>query len=647
MDADPHLWKKVDRGKYQLVFAPPEVLVDPLGHFLHETIRKPTFFYKNLVTVAVDECHLMWTWEDFRSDFQRIGDVRNVLWEVPFVCLSATLTPNVQAYVHEVTKLKEDTILFNLSTRRDNINIAVFPMNTPTDLQPLTDLIPHNIQDPLEIPKTLIFVDDITLAKQIAEELRGCLPPLLHGRPPEVLIRTYWASIDDPKKKRTYNCIRSGAARIAVCTDAFGLGINIPDIECVIQWDVTEKLSLDKLYQRVGRAGRARPPPDQPRPVGNGYIFVKKTLLEAVTQNWESAWCPTEVAHESPESSETMEDVDPFRVVPVTNRCLPQFGLPVTEQTSQYVNTHLRGLYRSELDAKAAHREAKKAGVGTQVSPLTMAQKIDPAVLWVIATTGCRHKAILEVFRDPDRKKTDHISWCCDVCAYRNNVDGQQMRSRYPLSRSVSYIRTNTGSDKIILIGNVRNPPVPNPALTVQRPQQIGPAHKEYVEKIINKWRVRMLEFRSLSRGIIPSVVLPDKVVLHLAANIKRITNEPQLLKALETQRYDIECAIVTRKELRALLHLIDKALQQRFERDKNGGQGNPRGRLCLIVASGGNAVVQVGQKDNLQKRARQQSGVRQPLLVPLAANADVVNHGQRPPRAIKTRDIWEGELGR
>ena len=547
----------MDRGEYQLVLAAPEDLVDPLGHFQHHTIRNSTPFFRYLVAVAIDECHLMWSWEDFRVDFQKIGDLKNNLYHIPFVCLSATLTPNVQAYVHKVCKLKDKTIFFNLSTRRDNINIAVIPTINDTTYQPLIDLIPENIRDPHEIPKTLIFVDDINMAKSIADTLRAKLPSLLQNKPPEVLIRTYWASIDDAKKTRTYNNIRNGTARIAVCTDAFGLGINIPDIERVIQWGVTPRLSLDRLYQRLGRAARGRPEPGGPPRIGYGFIYVNKSILQAVPSQWNAAGSSDDDGGECAEESPEVELDDPFMLVPVPRRVLSKFALPVNRDTARTVRAHLLGLYRSELDAKAAHREAKNSQVGTVQEKMSAVEKVDPAVLWVIATTGCRHAAILSVFQDPERWQTGHQSWCCDVCAFRNGIDRKEFHSGVALEATVAYLRADRDNDKIILLDRLINVLQLDPQYNETRSGDITKAHKEFVDKVIQRWRLKKLEDLALPPSILPCTVLPDKVVWHLTANLKRIVNEQQLFRAFKQLHYDVDSSMLTRRDLRNLLSLI------------------------------------------------------------------------------------------
>ena len=103
----------------------PEVAMEKRGHFSTKSVRDKTPFMKRLMAVAVDECHLIWDWESFRVQYQYIGNLHLGLGRVPWICLSATLTPNIAAYVHQVCKLETLTIRYSLSTARDNINLIV------------------------------------------------------------------------------------------------------------------------------------------------------------------------------------------------------------------------------------------------------------------------------------------------------------------------------------------------------------------------------------------------------------------------------------------------------------------------------------------------------------------------------------------
>ena len=134
----------MDSGQFKVVYATPELLLDKAGHFAKRTIRQKTAFIKNLVAVAVDECHLCWDWQSFRSQYRFIGNLRLTLTNVPFICLSATLTANVAAYVHEACRLRFPTARISISTRRDNVNLVVARIDG-SGYEELEDLISEEV----------------------------------------------------------------------------------------------------------------------------------------------------------------------------------------------------------------------------------------------------------------------------------------------------------------------------------------------------------------------------------------------------------------------------------------------------------------------------------------------------------------------
>jgi hypothetical protein len=217
------------------------------------------------------------------------------------------------------------------------------------------------------------------------------------------------------------------------------------------------------------------------------------------------------------------------------------------------------------LDAKTAHREAKKARIGTMQARLSAAEKIDPAVLWIITTTGCRHAALLAVFQDPDRWRTagTHTSWCCDVCAFRNAVDPKEARCGTPLEATAAYLRANRNTNKIILLDKLIQVShlSQHPQLGATRPDQITRERKEYLEKVVYRWRRHQLKALELPPSILPCMILPDRVVLSLCTNLKRIANEQQLWRALEQLHYDVDSSMLARKDFRRLLTLMGLAL--------------------------------------------------------------------------------------
>ena len=142
-------------------------------------------------------------------------------------------------YVHQVCSLRKSTVHLSLSVHRNNINLAVIPLENNTDLSPLLQLIPNNVRNVLQIPRTLIFNDGVESACRIALRLRAQLPESISVIDPDIIIQVYHGC-DKAKKSKTLSDIRSGRCRIAIFTDAFGLGDDIRDITRVIQCGIDE-----------------------------------------------------------------------------------------------------------------------------------------------------------------------------------------------------------------------------------------------------------------------------------------------------------------------------------------------------------------------------------------------------------------------
>jgi len=373
------VWDEVAKGRYQIVYASPEVILNKRGHFLVSLVRNPNKFMQNLVAVAVDEAHLIWDWIGFRDKYQLLGVLRNILSQVPWVLLSATLSPMVAAYAHEVCNLQTPSMRLILSCARDNIDMVVRPINTTRDLSPLLDLIDlRAIKDIKHLPRTIIFYDSIDGAQRIADALRVLVP---HDLPTDgrTLIQMFFGSIDDPKKTQTLLDLESGLCRIIICTDAFGLGVDISKIARVIQWGIDEKVTISALTQRMGRAARRDPKRREGEEdiIGQFIIFVQKAILEAVPKDWEAGWenkpAPAPAEWEDVHSD---DDDDSPRVIPVSKgRRLDRFGLPVTTETKTKVSLFVRNIYQEVKSLKEASRQAKAENKGASRQKLNLTIK--------------------------------------------------------------------------------------------------------------------------------------------------------------------------------------------------------------------------------------------------------------------------------
>lgn len=555
VEANPALWKEVDNGNFQIVYASPEMLMDPMKHFQSHTAKGSNKFKDNLILIAIDECHCIWGWERFRPEYRRLGALRHIFINIAFVCLSATIAPHVAAYIHEVLGLQSPTILFSLSIRRDDINIMVAPFQGPDDIEPLLGLVSNSISDLLKMPKTLIFVDGVPMAQRINLSLQRELSGHLQGIPTDVFVRTYWASIDDESKSATLADFKSGRTRIVLATDAFSLGVNIHDIDLIIQWDINEKLTIESLSQRMGRGSRA------PGRMSTSIIYVRKSLLESVPQDWKEGWKETD-----PQPVLDDDDLDELRIIPVfKQRPLAKFGIPVTPETSTMVHKHVRALYKEATSLKDAHRDARQESRGTQQERLSLAQKIDPSVLWIVANTGCPHAVLHIIFREPGDLYTEsHQGWCCSFHAKQRGLAADTVVAPgITLAGSISYLQRDPSNNKIILLPK---PQAIVPSILNQpRREIISRERKKYLHRALEKWRSLKFKELQLPPNCVPCIVLPDKVIDRIVNNVRNIVTYPQLLATLSDGHWDWKSSLLTEPDIAGVFAMIEGGLTRSF----------------------------------------------------------------------------------
>ena len=112
---------------------------------------------------------------------------------------------------------------------------------------------------PKVIQKTIIFINTVTEVLPLLEAIRGWMRRLKYPQGSEEWVRPYFSTMPDLNKAINAEAFKlSGEMNtdctIFVATDAYGMGIDNPDIKLVIQWDLP--MSFDSMIQRMGRAGR-------------------------------------------------------------------------------------------------------------------------------------------------------------------------------------------------------------------------------------------------------------------------------------------------------------------------------------------------------------------------------------------------------
>lgn len=228
-------WREVEKtfknalyGRFRFLYLSPERLTTPLFLDYLEDL--------NVNLITVDEAHCISQWGyDFRPSYLRIGELRTYLPGKPVLAITATATREVREDIQEKLLFREKNLLVK-SFFRDNLSYVV--LEEEAKLNKVADILK-------KVPgSSIVFCRSRKRTKEIASRLEH------YG----LEAGFYHAGLDtDTRNKRQEDWINN-KKRIIVCTNAFGMGIDKPDVRTVIHYDVPE--SPEAYYQEAGRAGR-------------------------------------------------------------------------------------------------------------------------------------------------------------------------------------------------------------------------------------------------------------------------------------------------------------------------------------------------------------------------------------------------------
>jgi len=215
-------------GDYKFLYVSPERLATDL--FIAK-LRD-----MNVCLIAVDESHCISQWGyDFRPSYLQIAALRDLLPDVPVLVLTATATPEVIDDIQKKLRFRQPNV-FRKSFERKNIAYVI--RKTEDKFFEITKILNST-------PGTgIVYVRSRKRTKEIATELQkqGIVADYFH------------AGLTSDEKTRKQNDWKSGKCRIMVCTNAFGMGIDKPDVRTVIHFELPN--SLEEYFQEAGRAGR-------------------------------------------------------------------------------------------------------------------------------------------------------------------------------------------------------------------------------------------------------------------------------------------------------------------------------------------------------------------------------------------------------
>lgn len=217
-------------GGLKFLYVSPERLSTPL--FLLKIKQMKVSF------ITVDEAHCISQWGyDFRPSYLSISKIRECLPDIPILALTATATPLViEDIQHKLGFKSERSKVFRMSFKRDNLVYVVRHTNDKqAELIHILSSVPGS---------AIVYARNRQKTKDVAEALKDC----------GMTATYYHAGLDFSVKEQRQQDWFEGKYRVIVATNAFGMGIDKPDVRVVVHMDSPD--SPEAYFQEAGRGGR-------------------------------------------------------------------------------------------------------------------------------------------------------------------------------------------------------------------------------------------------------------------------------------------------------------------------------------------------------------------------------------------------------
>ncbi|MCX7838970.1 MAG: RecQ family ATP-dependent DNA helicase [Anaerolineae bacterium] len=220
---------RLARGEYKIVYVAPERLRN--ADFLRALTQT------RVELLAVDEAHCISQWgHDFRPDYQHLREFIPQIGKPPVLALTATATPDVQ---NDILKQLGLANAQRIVTGFNRPNLSLIVRYTPSVADKYREL-PTHLRD-----SCIIYTGTRREAEEVAEFVNQVA---------RIRAAYYHAGLDDDARSRAQDAFMRGHTPVIVATNAFGMGVDKPDIRAVIHFNLPS--TVEAYYQEIGRAGR-------------------------------------------------------------------------------------------------------------------------------------------------------------------------------------------------------------------------------------------------------------------------------------------------------------------------------------------------------------------------------------------------------
>jgi ATP-dependent DNA helicase RecQ len=230
------LFRLLHSGECRLLYVAPERFASE--YFVRTLQEIP------IARFVIDEAHCVSEWgHDFRPDYRGLKDAAGLCrrsdgrsGRPPMAAFTATATPEVRDDIVQLLGLAEPRVVV-AGFDRPNIELSVRPVSGDIEKH---QLLPNLVG----AGRALVYASTRKKAEAAAETLKAAA----------IDAAAYHAGLADAERSTVQDRFSSGALRIVCATNAFGMGIDRPDVETVVHLDIPG--SLEAYYQEIGRAGR-------------------------------------------------------------------------------------------------------------------------------------------------------------------------------------------------------------------------------------------------------------------------------------------------------------------------------------------------------------------------------------------------------
>lgn len=249
-------------GTPKIIYVTPEFLVK------NEDFMQLLAINDMLCLICLDEAHCVVWGNDFRDSYNKLGLMRDNMPNVPILAVTATATEKIRQDIIKVLKLNKPQIIIG-SFRRDNLCIKIKQKtsNIENDVRTIVDKYLEE--------KVIIYCKTIKETEKIQNMLENL----------GIYCLVYHAGLHANERISVQKRFTEGECKCIIATIAFGMGVDIPDIRCVIHYGCPK--NLEGYYQEIGRAGRDNKESECVMLYSSGDFMLNSIFLKNITNTKE------------------------------------------------------------------------------------------------------------------------------------------------------------------------------------------------------------------------------------------------------------------------------------------------------------------------------------------------------------------------